>query len=215
MKHLAIIADGNRRWAVKNGLPKEAGYPQGLIVIERCCLWCIQNGVDFLSVFCFSSENWGRAQTEIDGIFTLARQYFDSRREWYVENGIRVQFRGRRDRLPKDILESMDRLETATEKSDSLTLIICCDYGGRDEIIRTVNGGAATENDISKAMNKLTPDPEVIVRTGGRHRLSNFMLWQAAYSEIFFTDKLFPDLDEMDLNDIESWFEQQVRTFGR
>lgn len=215
MRHLAIIADGNRRWAKANGLPPEAGHAQGLTAIERCCEWAVDRGVSYLTVFCFSTENWARAQPEVDHIMDLARRYFVEQRDWYIARGIRVRFLGRRDRLAADIVESMAVMERETDGGTALTLTICADYGGRDEIVRAVQAGARTEEEITAALTADVPEPDVILRTGGRQRLSNFMLWQGAYAELCFSDALFPDLETAELDRTLDWFNAQRRNFGR
>ena len=145
----------------------------------------------------------------------LARQYFEERRDWYVAVGIKVRFSGRRDRLDRDIIEKLVRLEKATEKGQSMVLTICVDYGGRDEISRAIAAGARTEEEINSLLFKEIPEPDAILRTGGEYRLSNFMLWQAAYSELFFDEILFPDLDFSKLNEILSEYQKRTRNFGK
>ena len=215
MRHLAIICDGNRRWAKANGLPPEAGHAQGLTAIERCCEWAVERGVHYLTMFCFSTENWGRAQAEVDHIMGLARLYFRERRDWYIARGIRVRFAGRRDRLAEDIVASMAAMEMDTAGGEALTLTICCDYGGRDEIARAVQAGARTEEEISAALYQDLPEPDLIVRTGGFQRLSNFLLWQGAYAELFFTPTLFPALEAEELDGVLEEFQRRRRNFGR
>ena len=215
MKHLAIICDGNRRWAVENGLPPEAGHAQGLTAIERCCEWAVERGVPYLTAYCFSTENWGRAQAEVDHIMDLARWYFGERREWYIARGIRVCFAGRRDRLAADIVASMAAMEMDTAGGTALTLTICADYGGRDEIARAVQAGARTEAEITAALTASAPEPDAILRTGGETRLSNFLLWQSAYAELFFSRTLFPDLEAAELDRVLKEFRQRRRNFGR
>ena len=215
MKHLAIIADGNRRWAVANGLPPELGHAQGLTAIERCCEWAMDRPVPFLTIYCFSTENWGRTQPEVDHIMDLARRYFVEQRDWYIARGIRVRFLGRRDRLAADIVASMEVMERETVHGTAMTLTICADYGGRDEIVRAVQAGARTEAEITAALTAGAPEPDLILRTGGRRRLSNFLLWQAAYAELLFTDTLFPALEAPELDVVEEDFGRRRRNFGK
>lgn len=215
MNHLAIIADGNRRWATRNGYPAKAGHAQGLVAIERCCEWAIDHGVGTLTVFCFSTENRGRAEDEIENIFTLARWYCEEKRDWYIARGIRVRFLGREDFFPHDILESFRALERDTEAGTALALNICADYGGRDAIARAVASGARTEEEIDKALTDEIPTPDAILRTGGEYRLSNFLLWQAAYAELFFTATLFPALESAELDLVASALDARKRNFGR
>ena len=214
MKHLAIIADGNRRWAAAHALPKKLGHAAGLAAIERCCEWAMDRDVSYLTVFCFSTENWGRSKPEVDNIMNLARHYFAKRQRWYVTRGIRVLFRGRRDRLPSDVVEIINAIEQVTVRGKRLVLTICCDYGGRDEIVRAVEKGARTEKEISASLVTGTPDPDMILRTGGRMRLSNFLLWQAAYAELYFTDTLFPALKHSELDKVLAEYQERQRTFG-
>lgn len=215
MRHLAIIADGNRRWATQNNLPAQLGYAQGLVCIECICEWAIHQGIPYITFYVFSTENWNRAEHEVDNLMGLARDYFVSASPWYIARNIRVQFSGRRDRMPLDIVDSMRSLENATALGTNLTLTICADYGGRDEIVRAVAAGATTDDEISKMLRRTFPDPDVILRTGGNHRLSNFLLWQSAYAELMFTDTLFPDLDADELNQLLKNFNCIQRNFGR
>lgn len=214
MRHLAIIADGNRRWAAAQGLPKEAGHAQGLNVIERCCEWAISRGVKMLTFYCFSTENWGRESSEVDHIMDLARWYFRERREWFVTRGIRVCFAGRRDRLAKDLVEDMETMEEETKQGDALTLTICADYGGRDAITRAVQHGARTEQELDVALTGEVPTPDAILRTGGEMRLSNFLLWQAAYAELFFSRTFFPALEDAELDEVLNEYGERKRNYG-
>lgn len=215
MKHLAIIADGNRRWANEHGLPNKVGYIQGLTTIENCCDWAISRGVKYLTVFCFSTENWGRPQDEVDLLMDLSRWYFGDRREWYINRGIRVRFSGRRDRFDQEFLDRMHRMEVDTTGGQYLTLTICVDYGGRDEIARAIAAGAKTEEEISDIINNGAPEPDVILRTGGNYRLSNFLLWQSAYSELFFSPVFFPALEAENLDAVLEAYKNRKRSYGR
>ena len=214
MRHLAIIADGNRRWAASQNLPKEAGHAQGLNVIERCCEWAISRDVKMLTVYCFSTENWGRESDEVDHIMDLARWYFRERREWFVTRGIRVRFAGRRDRLAKDLVEDMETMEEETKQGDALTLTICADYGGRDAITRAVQHGARTEQELDVALTGEVPTPDAILRTGGEMRLSNFLLWQAAYAELFFSRTFFPALEDAEMDEVLNEYGERKRNYG-
>lgn len=214
LKHLAIIADGNRRWANANGLPINMGYVQGLTIIENCCDWAIKNTIPYITVYCFSTENWNRPKNEVDLLMDLARWYFEDRREWYVSANIKVRFSGRRDRFDDDFLNKIIKMEEATSCCTSLTLTICVDYGGRDEIARAVASGAKTEEEISAIISNNTPDPDVILRTGGEQRLSNFLLWQSAYAELFFSQVLFPALEYEDLDAVLCEYKCRKRNYG-
>ena len=214
MRHLAIICDGNRRWARANGLPPNAGHAQGLVAIERCCDWAIERGVYFLSLYCFSTENWRRSVREVDAMMDLAREYFARQQGWYVQRDIRVRFRGRRDRVAGDLVEIMDDMEAATTDCGTLMLNICVDYGGRDEIARAVEAGARTEEELNATL-MWAPEPDMILRTGGEKRLSGFLLWQGAYSELMFSDTPFPALEATELDNVAREFGNRTRNFGR
>lgn len=215
MKHLAIIADGNRRWAKANGLPINMGYVQGLTIIENCCDWAIKNNIPYLTVYCFSTENWNRPQNEVNLLMDLARWYFGDRREWYVAAGIKVRFSGRRDRFDEDFLDKMEKMEEATSDGKTMTLTICVDYGGRDEIARAIASGANTEEGITAVISNGIPDPDAILRTGGEQRLSNFLLWQSAYAELFFYPVLFPAIEYADLDALLREYNSRKRNYGK
>lgn len=213
MKHIALIADGNRRWAKENDLPWETGYLQGLTAIERCCEWAINRSVEYLTIYCFSTENWGRPENEVNQLMDFARWYFTEKLDWYVASNIRVCFAGRKDRLASDLVEKLCKVEDATSDCKSLKLTICVDYGGRDEIVRAVAAGARTEEEISEYLD-IKPDPDMIVRTGGNMRLSNFLLWQSAYAELLFTPIYFPALDEIILDSFMIEYDSRKRNYG-
>ena len=214
IEHVALIADGNRRWATVNSLPWETGYLQGLTTIEHCCEWAISREIKYLTIYCFSTENWRRPENEVNQLMDFARWYFDERLDWYVNSDIGVCFAGRKDRLATDLVEKLRRVENATSDCASLKLTICVDYGGRDEIVRAVSAGARTEKEISEHLDIKAPDPDMIVRTGGEMRLSNFLLWQSAYSELFFISAYFPDLDAVILDSLVNEYNNRKRNFG-
>ena len=147
VEHIALIADGNRRWAKENGLPWETGYLQGLTTIESCCDWALSRGVKYLTIYCFSTENWGRPENEVNQLMDFARWYFCEKLDWYILSDIQVCFAGRKDRLASDLIEKLQKVECATSDCKSLKLTICVDYGGRDEIVRAVAAGARTEKE--------------------------------------------------------------------
>lgn len=215
IQHIAIIPDGNRHWARAHGLPSTAGYPQGIKIIERCCFWAIENNIPYISFYCFSTENFKRRpQEEIDNFIQMAVDYTKDGLDYYLNMDIKVIFNGRKDRLPSHIIEAIRDVELATQNCTKLTLILCIDYGGRNEIIRAIEAGAKTEEELNAFMNRYAPDPDIILRTSGVIRLSNFLLWQSAYSELFFIDKTFPDLSFKDLDNILLEFNARNRCFG-
>lgn len=214
IKHVALIADGNRRWAAENNVPWETGYLQGLTAIENCCDWAISQGVKYLTIYCFSTENWGRPENEVNQLMNFARWYFSEKLDWYIASDISVCFAGRKDRLALDLVEKLNKVENATSNCNSLRLTICVDYGGRDEIVRAIADGARTEDEISEHLDIKAPDPDMIIRTGGAMRLSNFLLWQAAYAELFFTPIYFPALDGVILDSFVNEYNGRKRNFG-
>lgn len=192
LTHVAVIADGNGRWAERRGLERSAGHEQGLNKVEDMMHWCVDMGIPVLSVYCFSWENWSRPKEEVDALFDMANQYFERYRE-FAENNIRVVISGTRERVPPESIEKMERIQRETAHCDGLTLNLCCNYSGRMEIVDAVAKGARTEEEITAALYQFLPEPDLIIRTGGFQRLSNFLLWQSAYSELYFTETLFPD----------------------
>ena len=192
LNHVAVIADGNGRWAERRGLERSAGHEQGLNKVEDMMHWCVDMGIPALSVYCFSWENWNRPKEEVDALFSMANRYFERYRE-FVENNIRVLISGTDKRVPSESIEKMERIQRETAHCDGLTLNLCCNYSGRMEIVDAVAKGARTEDEITAALYQKLPEPDLIIRTGGFQRLSNFLLWQSAYSELYFTETLFPD----------------------
>lgn len=215
VQHIGLIADGNRRWAKENELPWETGYLQGLTTIENCCEWAISRGVKYLTIYCFSTENWGRPENQVKQLMDFARWYFYEKLDWYKSLDIKVHFAGRRDRVDQDLIDKLSRAEKETSECGTLELNICVDYGGRDEIVRAIAAGARTEEEISKCLDIKAPDPDMIIRTGGNMRLSNFLLWQSAYSELIFTPTYFPALNETILDSFIDEYNNRKRNFGR
>ena len=192
LNHVAVIADGNGRWAEQRGLERSLGHEQGLNKVEDMMHWCVDMGIPALSVYCFSWENWSRPKEEVDALFSMANRYFERYRE-FVENNIRVLISGTDKRVSPESIEKMERIQRETAHCDGLTLNLCCNYSGRMEIVDAVAKGARTEEEITAALYQKLPEPDLIIRTGGFQRLSNFLLWQSAYSELYFTKTLFPD----------------------
>ena len=215
MEHLAIIADGNRRWAKSKNLPIQLGYLQAFSTIENCCEWAIKNGVKFLSFFCFSTENWGRPKEEIERLKGVGIKYIDDQKKWYLNKNIQVCFKGRRDRLDLKLVDKIVEVENLTKNCSGLKIFICVDYGGKQEIVDAFHSGATTIEEIDLFIRKDAPIPDAILRPGGECRLSNFMIWQAAYAELFFIDTFFPDLNEGILDSILLKFNNRKRNYGK
>ena len=211
--HIAIIMDGNGRWAQKQELPRTMGHRAGVLAVEECVRAAANLNVTDLTLYAFSTENWRRPRPEISALFRLFNGYFKNKARELKDEGVSVRFIGRRDKLSKAVLKTMNEVETLTKGGDRLILNIGIDYGGRDEILRATNkliDGVLRRkilpSDIDEDLfSKYTDlpfnraDPDLIIRTGGDRRLSNFMLWHAAYSEIEFSDTLWPDFDKSHL----------------
>lgn len=218
LSHIAFIMDGNGRWAKKRGMPRKLGHRQGAIAFEKIVKECERVGIKTVTVYAFSTENRQRPKEEIDAIINLLSVYIDKAEK---EKNIRFIFLGDKSILDKNLSERMTRLEENTANRP-LTLNIAFNYGGRDEIVRACNelicNGKKdiTEEDISSHLytNK-SPDPDLIVRTAGEYRLSNFLLWQCAYSEFYFTETLWPDFDEKELHKAIEDFYKRKRNFGK
>ncbi len=219
--HIAIVMDGNGRWASRRFLPRVAGHKQGVDALRRCVQACVQRGVAVLTVFAFSSENWNRPAEEVSGLmellaFALSREVPQLKRD-----GVRLYFVGERAGLSEKICSGLAQAEAATASNSRLILNVCFNYGGRWDIAQAVSrlaqqGKPVSEADLSSAMALAhVPDPDLIIRTGGEHRLSNFLLWQAAYSELYFSDKLWPEFDEAALDQAIADFSQRERRFGK
>jgi undecaprenyl diphosphate synthase len=226
-RHVAIIMDGNGRWANARGLPRTLGHRQGAEAVRRCVAGALEMGITFLTLFGFSSENWRRSNREVEDLMGLLRRYLQSEIAEFHKNGIRLRVIGQRDRLPQDIVRLIADAEARTAENQALDLIIAISYGGRQEIAATarrlavaVAAGEITPDDIDEecfAAGLLTagiPDPDLLIRTSGEQRLSNFLLWQSAYSEFIFVDKLWPDFDKGDLEAAVAEFRRRERRYG-
>ena len=213
LKHIAIIADGNGRWATLRGLDRSQGHEQGLNKIEDLMHWCVDLGVPVLSVYVFSLDNWKRPKDEVDKLGQLAEHYFD-RYEEFAANNIRVVISGVEDNFAESTLEKIVRIQRETAHCTGLTLNLCANYSGRREIVDAIAKGARTEEEITKALYQDLPEPDLIIRTGGYQRLSNFLMWQSAYTELYFTDTLFPDFSLGEFKHAIKKFENIRRKFG-
>jgi len=222
-RSVAIIMDGNGRWAEGRGLPVEAGHREGTRALRRTVEAAIDLGVKSLAVYAFSTENWARPSSEVAQLMEILGETVDRELPDLAEQGVRTRFFGRRDRVPTSVRKKMDELETATADRDRLDLWIAFDYGGRDEIVeaarRLVADGVAPEDVDGDAIAERLyapdlPDPDLLIRTAGERRLSNFLLWQSWYSELVFTETLWPDFGERDLREALDEFARRQRRFG-
>ncbi len=227
-RHVAIIMDGNRRWAAAKGLPALEGHRQGLRALQRVTLAARDAGVDALTVYAFSADNWGRAKGEVDGLFHLARLFVEREARPLVEAGVRVSVVGRRDRLPAGLLAAFDELTERTKAGTRMLLTLAVDYSARQEIADGVRSLAAAvlrgelepeaidEDRIGASLwTAHLPDPDLVIRTGGDLRLSDFLLYQAAYAELWATPTPWPDFDAAAFRAALAGFAKRERRFGK
>lgn len=221
-RHIAIIMDGNGRWAKNRNKPRVFGHKAGAATLRKTLEYCRKIGVQYLTVYAFSTENWKRSKEEVDALMFLFKTYINSEREELIKNKIRFMVSGREDGVSPDLLKAIRDLEEATSKDYEVTLNIAFNYGGRAEITDAVNkilkDGKThiTEEDFSKYLYNDIPDPDFLIRTSGEFRLSNFLLWQIAYTEIYVTEKYWPDFDEEEMDKaIESYSKRERRFGGR
>jgi undecaprenyl diphosphate synthase len=225
--HVAIIMDGNGRWARQRGLPRIAGHQQGVEAVTAVVDACARNTVRYLSLFAFSSENWGRPRQEVDALMLLLLDYLASQRQKMLDNGIRLRVIGDLSRMTAAIQHAIAEAVQATSAGTGLTLVLALSYGGRDEILRAVKRIVAQvqagtldpeqlNSDTFAACLDLAdmPPADLMIRTSGEMRLSNFLLWQSAYTELYFTDVLWPDFNLEELNKAFADYYQRRRRFG-
>lgn len=219
--HIAIVMDGNGRWATRRFLPRVAGHKQGVESLRRCVNACADRGVGVLTVFAFSSENWNRPVEEVTGLMELMVGALGREVPKLKEDGVQLHFIGERGGLSDKMVGGLLQAEAATAQNHRLVLNVCFNYGGRWDIARAAadlarRGEPLTEASMDRAMALAhVPDPDLFIRTGGEQRLSNFLLWQSAYSELFFSDKLWPEFDEKALDEAIAAFQNRERRFGK
>lgn len=220
-RHIAIVMDGNGRWAKRRFLPRLAGHKQGVDVLRRCVQACAQRGVGVLTVFAFSSENWNRPQDEVSGLMELLAKALTREVPQLLRDGVQLHFVGERAGLSDKVREGLAQAESATAHNTRLILNVCFNYGGRWDVAQAAarlaeRGEPITETSLNAAMALAhVPDPDLLIRTGGEMRLSNFLLWQAAYAELYFSDKLWPDFDDTALDEALVAFHGRERRFGK
>lgn len=225
--HVAIILDGNGRWAKKRFLPRNAGHAQGSKNVENICRTAGEMGIKYLTVYAFSTENWSRPDSEVAALMKLLRSYLSDCIETSRKNNMRVRIIGDISVLEADMQEQIRRLEEASRENTGLNFQVAINYGGRDEIIRAVrkitedclDGKIKTENINEELLSGYLdtqgiPDPELLIRTSGEQRLSNYLLWQLAYAELYFTDVLWPDFNEKELKKAIEYYNSRERRFG-
>ncbi|OYD51588.1 polyprenyl diphosphate synthase [Acidovorax kalamii] len=219
--HIAIVMDGNGRWAKRRLLPRLAGHKQGVDSLRRCVRACAERGVGVLTVFAFSSENWNRPVDEVSGLMELLALALGREVPQLKKDGVRLYFVGERAGLSQKVREGLAQAEAATAENTRLVLNVCFNYGGRWDIAQAAASLAArgepiTEASLHGAMGMShVPDPDLVIRTGGEMRISNFLLWQSAYAEFVFSDRLWPDFDESALDEAIAAFGSRERRFGK
>lgn len=219
--HIAIVMDGNGRWAKRRFLPRLAGHKQGVDSLRRCVRACAERGVGVLTVFAFSSENWNRPADEVSGLMELLALALGREVPQLKKDGVRLYFVGERAGLSQKVREGLAQAEAATAENTRLVLNVCFNYGGRWDIAQAAASLAArgepiTESSLHGAMGMShVPDPDLVIRTGGEMRISNFLLWQSAYAEFVFSDRLWPDFDESALDEAIASFGSRERRFGK
>ena len=220
--HVAFIMDGNGRWARKRGKPRIYGHIEGVNTVERVVDAAKELGIKYLTFYAFSTENWKRPKEEVEFLMELLREYLKSKLEKFLKDDIRVSFIGRRDRIPKETLEWMEKTERETEKCSSIRVFVAVDYGGRDEIVRAINRilKAGYEEIGEELLRKFldlppeVPDPDLLIRTANERRISNFLLWYISYTELYFTPVLWPDFNKQHLLEAIKDYSKRVRKFG-
>lgn len=227
-RHVAIIMDGNGRWAQDRGLSRIEGHRQGLEAVRAVIRAAHELGIEFVTLYAFSLENWNRPEDEVDELMRLLEHYLESELDEVMRNGIRVRSIGRRDRLPKSVLEKLEKAEEKTRENREMHLVFALSYGGRQEIVdaaRQLLRDAEDGKLDPEALDEKTfaeylydpeiPDPDLLIRTGGESRVSNFLLWQIAYTEIFVTDVRWPDFRKDHLVEALRDYEGRERRYGR
>lgn len=219
--HIAIIMDGNGRWAQKRGLPRNLGHKEGIKAVERTLDACIKFHIKFVTFYAFSTENWKRDKEEIDGIFSLLRDYLENNPDYFNKKDIKIKHIGELSPFPEDLKKELTKAENQTKNNETLTMTLALNYGGQDEITRAVNKllkenkMEITYKDISQNLDtNFLPDPDLVIRTSGENRLSNFMMLQMAYSELYFPKVLWPDFNEKELKKALKIFSKRERRFG-
>lgn len=226
-RHIAIIMDGNGRWAQKHGMPRKVGHQRGSEALKALLENCRGTGIRYLTVYAFSSENWNRSEPEVSDLMDLMRFYLRREIKTLHQNGVRVQFIGDRGMLSQDIQNELKAAETLTENNMALHLTVALSYGSRQELMQTIktiavevasgklNPDEVDEYTILAHLDTANlPDPDLLIRTGGEKRLSNFLLWQSAYTELYFTETLWPDFTIEHLHAAMEDYAQRDRRFG-
>ncbi len=220
-QHVALVMDGNGRWAKQRHLTRVAGHKRGVDALRRCVKACASRGIKVLTVFAFSSENWNRPQEEESGLMDLLISALSAEVQPLHERGVRICFIGDRSRVSERVQAGFARAEQLTAQNQAIRLNVCFNYGGRWDIVHAARqlaaqGQAITEQALAAHLSTAdVGDPDLLIRTGGEYRISNFLLWQCAYSELYFSNKLWPDFDEAALDEALAAYAGRERRFGK
>ena len=222
LNHVAIIMDGNGRWGLKKKRSRNYGHLQGLRAVQIVIKSSIRKKIPFLTLYTFSTENWRRPESEVNFLFDLIRKSLKKKINSIIKQGVKINIIGKKAGLPNDIKKTIKIIEKKTRNNKTITLNLALNYGSKEEIInaskafiKSNEGEINVTNFAKKLYTKSIPDPEILIRTGGTKRLSNFLLWQLAYTEIFFINKLWPDFNENDFNKIILKYNKIKRNFGK
>jgi undecaprenyl diphosphate synthase len=227
-KHVAIILDGNGRWAKKRMMPRQYGHAKGAGVVEQICEDAYNLGIHYLTVYAFSTENWNRPDNEVKVLMDIFSNYMVEKLEKVGQKNMKIRFIGERSRLDAAMIQKINDLEQSTKENTGLNFTVALNYGSRDEMIRAmrkvaedVKSGVLQPEEITEQTyasyldTAELPDPDLMIRTSGEQRLSNYLLWQSAYTELYFTDVLWPDFRKQDLEKAIEWYNQRDRRFGK
>lgn len=226
-KHIAVILDGNGRWAKKRGLPRNMGHAEGAKAVEQMMYDAADLGIKYVTVYGFSTENWKRPDEEVGALMNILRHYIKRLLKVAMKKDVKCVMIGERSRFAKDIQDALNDMEEKTKDHKTMTFILAINYGGRDEIVRGVKqlakrvaAGELSPEDITESMlsdsldTAAIPDPDLMIRTSGEQRLSNYLIWQCAYTEFYFTDVLWPDFDKAELEKAIDYYAGRDRRFG-
>lgn len=220
-RHIAIVMDGNGRWAEERGLARLDGHRAGADAVKRTTEAAVRLGVPMLTLYAFSSDNWRRPEREVRGLFALFARYLRSERRRALREGVRISVIGRRDRLAESLVREIERTEGETRDQSKLHLRIAIDYSARDLLVAAATEAPSTREDMARAIGRAmhadgaTADVDLLIRTGRERRLSDFLLWECAYAELVFVDRMWPEFTERDLEEALRYYESRQRRFGR
>ncbi len=216
LNHIAFIMDGNGRWGRKKNKGRNFGHLKGVETVKKIVKSSIKLKIPFITFFVFSSENWKRPKAEINFLFKLIKNYFYKEIHTVTKEGIKINILGEKNKLPLDLRNTLIKCENLTKKNNNINVNLAINYGAKDEILMAIkkNKKISLKNLERNLYTKNMPDPDILIRTGGNQRLSNFMLWQLAYTELFFLKKLWPDFKSIDLKNIINKFKKIKRNYG-